>query len=179
MPYRMIQGLMIFVFLAVLAGCATKSGPLAVLPISSPTAAQHNLEGIQLYNDGKWQEAKSRFESATRADSTLPEAFFNLALTEHKLGLHEQAKKHFTMAGEIAPKNKAIVESSLYRDHLGLSSIVFLLSAPLTSVLSPQKGARRYGEAFISHYTNVSTRRNTLSSGSTKNGSYRIYGSSI
>ncbi len=122
MPYRMIQGLMVFVFLAMLAGCATKSGPLAVLPISSPTAAQHNLEGIQLYNDGKWQKAKSRFESATRADSTLPEAFFNLALTEHKLGLHEQAKKHFTMAGEIAPKNKYIVESSIYRDHRGLSS---------------------------------------------------------
>ncbi len=103
-------------------GCATKSSPLAVLPISSPTAAQHNLEGIQSYNDGKWQEAKSHFESATREDSNLPEAFFNLALTEHKLGLHEQAKKHFTVAGEIAPDNKEIVESSVYRNHLGLSS---------------------------------------------------------
>lgn len=119
---RVIQGLMFFATLSILAGCATKTGPLAVLPISSPSAAQHNLKGIKLYNDGKWQEAKSHFETATQTDSTLPEAYFNLALTEHKLGLHEEAKEHFKKAGEISPENKEIVESSLYRNHLGLSS---------------------------------------------------------
>ena len=67
-------------------GCATPSGPLAVLPMTSPAAAQHNLEGIRQYNSGQWQEAKSRFESAIQADSELPEAHFNLALTLHKLG---------------------------------------------------------------------------------------------
>ena len=30
-------------------GCATPSGPLAVLPMTSPAAAQDNLEGIQQY----------------------------------------------------------------------------------------------------------------------------------
>ena len=104
------------------AGCATKTGPLAALPISSPTAAQHNLEGIKLYNGGKWQEAKTHFESAIRADSTLPQAHFNLALTDHKLGLHDQAKVHFQTAGELAPDNKEIIETTIYRNHLGLSS---------------------------------------------------------
>ena len=103
-------------------GCATPSGPLAVLPMTSPSAARHNLEGIQEYDAGKWQEAKSRFESAIQADPDLPEAHFNLALTLHKLGDHREATIHFKRASELAPANKEIVESSAYRNHLGLSS---------------------------------------------------------
>jgi len=122
MRLGMIQGLMLFGFFVIVAGCATKSGPLAVLPISSPTAAQHNLEGIKSYNDGNWKAAEEHFLSAVQDDPLLPEAHFNLALTEHKLGLHDQAKKHFQTAGELAPKNKEIVASSIYRNHLGLSS---------------------------------------------------------
>ena len=106
----------------VVAGCATPSGPLAVLPMTSPTAAQQNLEGIQQYNSGNWQEAKSLFESAIQADPELPEVHFNLALTFHKLGNHGEARVHFQQASELAPTNKEIVESSAYRNHLGLSS---------------------------------------------------------
>ena len=122
MPRGMSQSLMIFGMLALLAGCATKSGPLAVLPISNPTAAQHNLEGIKLYNDGNWRAAEKHFLAAVKDDPQLPEAHFNLALTEHKLDQHDEAKKHFQAAGELAPNNKEIVESSIYRNHLGLSS---------------------------------------------------------
>jgi len=104
------------------AGCATKSGPLAVLPVTSPMAAQYNLEGISSYNSGQWMDAKTHFESAIQADPTLPEAHFNLALTAHTLGLHEQAKEHFQIAGELDPDNKDIVDTSIYRHHLGLSS---------------------------------------------------------
>ena len=60
--------------------------------------------------------------AAVKNDPQLPEAHFNLALTQHKLGLHDQAKEHFQTAGELAPNNKEIVESSTYRNHLGLSS---------------------------------------------------------
>ncbi len=105
-----------------MTGCATRSGPLAVLPMTSPAAAHHNLEGIQQYHVGKWQEAKSRFESAIQADPNLPEAHFNLALTLHKLGNHQEATIHFQRASELAPTNKEVVESSIYRNHLGLSS---------------------------------------------------------
>ncbi|MYC27450.1 MAG: tetratricopeptide repeat protein [Nitrospira sp. SB0662_bin_26] len=103
-------------------GCATPSGPLAVLPMTSPAAAQQNLEGIQQYQAGKWQEAKSRFESAIQAAPDLPEAHFNLALTLHKLGDHREATIHFKRASELAPENKEIAGSSVYRNHLGLSS---------------------------------------------------------
>ena len=109
-------------FLAMVTGCATPSGPLAVLPMTSPAAAQDNLEGIQQYNAGKWQQAKSRFESAIRADPALPEAHFNLALTLHKLGDHREATIHFKKASELAPNNKEILNSPAYRNHLGLSS---------------------------------------------------------
>ncbi len=104
------------------AGCVTPSGPLAVLPVTSPSAAQQNLEGIQQYHSGNWQAAKSRFESAIQANPELPEAHFNLALTLHELGDHREAAIHFNRAGELAPANKEIIGSSIYRNHLGLSS---------------------------------------------------------
>ena len=115
-----------FVFLAfffLMVGCATKTGPLAVLPMTNPMAAQHNLEGIKFYNNGNWKEAEKRFKFSIREDSSLTEAHFNLALTQHKLGHHSQAKQHFKIAGELSPKNKDVVDSSIYRNHLGLSSI--------------------------------------------------------
>lgn len=118
----MIQGLVILGVFTMAAGCATKAGPLAVLPVSSPTAAQHNLEGIKSYNDGNWKAARGHFVTAVQDDPQLPEAHFNLALTEHKLGQHEEAKKHFQTAGELAPNNKEVVEASIYRNHLGLST---------------------------------------------------------
>ena len=108
--------------LMMVTGCATPSGPLAVLPMTSPAAAQQNLEGIQQYNSGNWQEAKSLFESAIRVDPKLAEAHFNLALTLHELGNHREATVHFKRASELAPTNKEIVGSSAYRNHLGLSS---------------------------------------------------------
>ena len=114
--------LVIFGCLVTLTACATPSGPLAVLPMTSPSAAQQNLEGIQQYNSGNWPEAKRRFESAIQADPDLPEAHFNLALTLHKLEDHQEATVHFKRAGELAPANKEIVGSSPYRNHLGLSS---------------------------------------------------------
>ena len=122
MKLKITPSLVFLMLLVLVTGCATKTGPLAILPMSSPTAAQHNLEGIKRYNNGKWNEARDFFESALQADPKLPEAHFNLALTLHKLGEHEQAKSHFKTAGELSPKNTEIIESSIYRNHLGLSS---------------------------------------------------------
>lgn len=122
MLHKIRTGCFVIGCVVMLAGCVARSGPLAVLPVTSPAAARHNLEGIREYHLGKWREAKARFEAAIRADADLPEAHFNLALTLHRLGDHEEATVHFTRAGELAPANKEVVESSLYRNHLGLSS---------------------------------------------------------
>ena len=122
MRLGIVQYFIFLAFLALIVGCVTKTGPLAVLPMTSPTAAQHNLEGIKFYNNGNWKEAEKHFKFAVKADSFLPEVHFNLALTQHKLGQHGQAKQHFKISGELATKNKEIVDSSIYRNHLGLSS---------------------------------------------------------
>ena len=122
MRMGIVQHFMLLPFLGLLIGCVVKTGPLAVLPITSPTAAQHNLIGIKFYNNGNWKEAKKHFKFAIKADSFLPEAHFNFALTQHKLGQHDEAKQHFKIAGELAQENKEIVDSSIYRNYLGLSS---------------------------------------------------------
>lgn len=108
-----------------LSGCALfadRPEPLAVLPIISPQASRHNLAGIQAYHAGKWDLAKQEFSTAIQHDPTLAEAHFNLALTFHQLGDHQQAAIHFKKAGELAPHNREILASSWYRHHLGLSS---------------------------------------------------------
>ena len=120
--HTLTRAFAILSLVGILGGCVTSAGPLATLPTVSPNASQRNLEGIQLYQKGEWEEARLAFEAAVQHDPTLPEAHFNLALTLHKLGSHEKAKTHFSLAGQLAPDNKDIVESSLYRNHLGLST---------------------------------------------------------
>lgn len=121
-PELMLLGCVALGFVALATGCVTKAGPLAILPMTSPDAAQQNLEGIKAYNDGDWQTARTRFELAIQTDPHVPAAHFNLALTLHKLGDHDQARTHFRIAGELAPDNAEIVRTSVYRNHLGLSS---------------------------------------------------------
>ena len=80
------------------------------------------MAGIQDYNQGNFTAAKAHFEIAIQTDRDLPEAHFNLGLTLHKLDLHDEARTHFRLAGKLAPKSTEIVESSIYRNHMGLSS---------------------------------------------------------
>ncbi len=119
-----LQAKFLFGMLLILMGqgCVTTTGPLATLPIVSPTASDLNLSGIKAYQRGKWELARQHFLEAVDADSSLPEAHFNLALTLHKLGRHSRATEHFQIAGSLAPSNDSIIKSTLYRNHLGLSS---------------------------------------------------------
>ncbi|RMH31602.1 MAG: tetratricopeptide repeat protein [Nitrospirae bacterium] len=105
-----------------LYGCTLHTEPLAVLPIISPDASRHNLAGIQAYHAGEWDLAKQEFSTAIQLDPMLAEAHFNLALTLHQLGDHQLAAVHFRRAGDLAPRNRAILDSPLYRHHLGLAS---------------------------------------------------------
>ena len=105
-----------------LSGCFPKSEPLASLPLTHPDAAQLNLQGIDQYQRGKWKEALSLFRAAMKQDPQFPEVHFNAALTLHQLGRHEEAAGEFRRAGDLAPDNPAIVQSTLYRNYLGLSS---------------------------------------------------------
>ncbi|MDR4493235.1 MAG: tetratricopeptide repeat protein [Nitrospirales bacterium] len=106
-----------------LSGCMVKSIPLATLPLAHPQANQANLAGIDYYQRGEWEKALVKFQEALQIDDDFPEAHFNAALTLHQLKRHQEATYHFQRAGELAPDREAVVKSSLYRNHLGLSSI--------------------------------------------------------
>ena len=104
--------------LAVLqSACAATSVPLATTPGSNTTATQHNSEGIAQYDMGHWSVARDHFASAIKADPTLAESHFNLALALDKLDHHSEATTHFKKAAELAPGNSAITQSSAYRNH--------------------------------------------------------------
>ncbi len=107
-----------------LSSCHPQSIPLATLPLDQPQAADLNLQGIDQYQSGHYEEALQLFDAAKRANAQFPEAYFNAALTLHRLDRHEEAARHFQRAGELAPHNASIVDSTLYRNHLGLSSIL-------------------------------------------------------
>ncbi len=105
-----------------LSGCFPKSAPLAILPMAEPEAAALNLKGIDHYHGGDWEAALQAFQSAIQMNAQLVEAHFNAALASHQLGRHEEATQYFARAGELDPKNQSILNSTLYRNHLGLSS---------------------------------------------------------
>ena len=110
------------VCLVVMSGCFPKSVPLAILPMEEPEAAALNLKGIDQYHVGEWEAALELFQSALRVHPSLVEAHFNAALALHQLGRHQEARQHFQQAGKLDPENRSIINSTLYRNHLGVSS---------------------------------------------------------
>lgn len=105
-----------------LGGCVSKALPLASLPMEHPRAADLNLTGIDQYQAGQWRKAFELFYAALEIDPDFVEAHFNAALALHQMDQHEEATRHFRLAGELDPQNAAVVNSTLYRNHLGLSS---------------------------------------------------------
>ena len=109
-------------WMLVLNGCFPQAVPLATLPLNEPEAAELNLKGIDAYHVGDWKAALQSFQSAIQINPLLVEAHFNAALAFHQLDRHLEATQHFQRAGELNPENGSIVTSTLYRNHLGLSS---------------------------------------------------------
>ncbi len=105
-----------------ISGCIPQSVPLAILPQVEPEAAALNLQGIDQYQVGEWEVALQYFQAAIQVNPLLVEAHFNAALALHQLGRHQEATQYFGRAGKMSPDNPSIVNSTLYRNHLGLSS---------------------------------------------------------
>ena len=118
------SGIVLIICWMGLGGCFPQSVPLASLPLDEPQAADLNLKGIDWYHKREWVKALEFFQSALEVNPDFVEAHFNGALTLHQLGRHEEATQHFQRAGELAPHNQTIVNSILYRNHLGLSSVL-------------------------------------------------------
>lgn len=83
---------------------------------------QANKEGIQFYFQGNYEYAVDRFTKAVSLAQQLRDpsqgiTHYNLALSLHKSGRHEEATKQFYSARRFARGNQAILESDLLQMH--------------------------------------------------------------
>jgi Tfp pilus assembly protein PilF len=83
-------------------------------------ADMHNKEGIEHYNQGHWDVAKTHFEAATKEDPKSGEAHYNLALSLDKLGDHKAATQHFHEAHGLGKNNPDIQNSEILKKHTGM-----------------------------------------------------------
>ena len=88
-------------------------------PTGSPGRAD-NDEGVSHYKQGHGDVASDWFKKAIKADPTLAEAHYNLALSLDKMGKHEDATASFKKAAELAPANPAIKDAPILKKHLGM-----------------------------------------------------------
>ena len=106
---------MLISFIAYLAtGCVHSHQPykpLAVPAGANDTAAKHNQEGIQQFNQGRWDTARQHFEQAVADDPKLAQAHYNLGLALHKLGNKDESRAHFMDAANLAPGDPVIWNS--------------------------------------------------------------------
>jgi Flp pilus assembly protein TadD len=111
------------IFCAVALGCSSKSVKVDnVLPAptgSKPGAATALQKGNALFAAGNFDGAEQAFREAIAADSAFAEAHYNLALTLDRTGHHDEAKKHYIQAANLAPGNKVIWDSPPLRQHSG------------------------------------------------------------
>ena len=107
---------------ATLGGCAGGGSrpletALSAPPRANPAAAAANEEGIRLFYARKWEEARTQFETAIKAQPTLAEAHYNLGLVYDALRNDKEARRHFIEAANLAPGNKVIWSSPALREH--------------------------------------------------------------
>ena len=111
--------LLTVIFLAwCVSGCTTGTAPLSLAASATTDGAKHNAEGVEHYQMRHYDVAKQHFEAALKSDPKSAEAQFNMALTLDKLGDHKQATEYFRQAGQLAPKNSAIVQATEYQTHI-------------------------------------------------------------
>ncbi len=111
-------------FATMQAACAGGNNPLLMPADSEVNAARHNAEGIVAYEDGEWGMARYHFGMSIALDPQVAETHFNLGLALDKLDLQTEAATHFKKAGELAPTNRAITGSAIYKQHTESSSSV-------------------------------------------------------
>lgn len=116
----------VFVLLmgVVLISCAAQptSKPDLVRTLRSPAgtppaAAAAMEEGNRLFALRQWEPAKAQYEVAIKAQPSLAEAHYNLALALDELGDRTAAKRHYIEAADLAPGHAVIWNSPPLRKH--------------------------------------------------------------
>jgi tetratricopeptide (TPR) repeat protein len=80
-------------------------------------------EGNRLFAARQWDQAKAQYELAIKAQPSLAEAHYNLALALEMLGDEPSATKHYKEAANLAPGHKVIWNSPPLRRHGEVDSI--------------------------------------------------------
>jgi Flp pilus assembly protein TadD len=88
--------------------------PPAGTAASAATAVE---EGNRLFASRQWALAKAQYELAIKAQPTLAEAHYNLALANEMLGDDGAARRHYIEAANLAPGHKVIWDSPPLRRH--------------------------------------------------------------
>ncbi len=122
---------------ALTVGCATQQKEEAITlhaPTGTTAAVSRQLEqGNQLFKRQDWQGAKAAYEAAIKADPSLAEAHYNLAMTLERLGDKAAARAQYIQAANLAPGNKVIWDAPPLRKHettLGLEKKSFMDANP-------------------------------------------------
>ncbi len=114
-------GMWMVVLAIVLAGCASR--PMAAertlkAPANSvPAAAAAMEEGNRLFGGRQLEAAKLQYQEAIKAQPTLAEAHYNLALVYDFLRDDATAKHHYMEAANLAPGHKVIWDAPPLRRH--------------------------------------------------------------
>jgi len=102
-------------------GCATMMEPyqttLDAPPGTAPAAVTAMEEGNKLFAARKWDAAKAQYEAAIKAQPSLAEAHYNLAMVIENLGDEATARRHYVEAANLAPGHKIIWDSPPFRVH--------------------------------------------------------------
>jgi len=102
------------------SGCATATVPERTLRAPSgtiPAAASAMEEGNRLFAARQWEQAKAQYEAAIKAQPSLAEAHYNLAMVIEILGDDATARRHYVEAANLAPGHKIIWDSPPFRRH--------------------------------------------------------------
>jgi len=120
----MKASLIVLLVALVLGGCVSESKPKAepertLRPPagSAPAAVTATEEGNRLFAAKQWESAKAQYETAIKAQPSLAEAHYNLALALEMLKDQAGAKKHYIEAADLAPGHKVIWDSPPLRKH--------------------------------------------------------------
>jgi Tfp pilus assembly protein PilF len=118
MPHNLLVG--IFLVVVLVGGCGghvhqQREEILRPPPNADPAAANAMLEGNRLFSEHQWTTAREKYEAAVRAQPTLAEAHYNLAVTLDHQGRFSESRPHYIKAAKLAPGNTVIQNAPPFR----------------------------------------------------------------
>lgn len=108
---------------AVSGGCAAVGGGLKETmtldapPGTTQAAVVAMNEGNRLYAARQWEAAMAKYQDAIKAQPSLAEAHYNLAMVLDILEQPTGAKKHYVEAANLAPGHQVIWNAPPFRKH--------------------------------------------------------------